>query len=101
MPGGRWTALALMAAVLLVGCGREIGRENEQLKTQVGTLQKENQTLKGQVASLKGDLEALKSQAETLAREKQDLEEKIKTAEARAAVKSGTMPPLKPRKEIR
>jgi septal ring factor EnvC (AmiA/AmiB activator) len=91
-------ALALLVAALLVGCGREIARENEQLKTQVGTLQKENQDLKGQVANLKGDLEALKSQADALARDKQALEEKIKAAEAKAAARPGTMPPLKPRK---
>jgi septal ring factor EnvC (AmiA/AmiB activator) len=91
-------ALVLASAVLLVGCGREIARENEQLKTQVSTMQKESQELRGQVASLKGDLDAVKKQVETLTREKQELEEKIKLAEAKAAVKPGTKPPLKPRK---
>ncbi len=91
-------ALVLAAAVLLAGCGREIARENEQLKTQVSTMQKESQELRGQVASLKGDLDAVKKQVETLTREKQELEEKIKLAEAKAAFKPGTKPPLKPRK---
>ena len=86
------------AAVLLAGCGREVARENEQLKMQVSTIQKENQELKGQVASLKGDLDAIKKQVETLTQEKQDLEEKIKLAEAKAAVKPGTKPPLRQRK---
>ncbi len=90
--------LVLAAAVFLAGCGREIKRENEQLKTQVSTMQKENQELKGQVASLKGDLDAIKRQVESLAQENQDLEEKIKLAEAKAAFTPGTRPPLKPRK---
>lgn len=88
----------LAVAILSVGCGREVARENEQLKTQVTTLQKESQELKGQVANLKGDLDALKKQVEILTRERRELEEKIKTAEAKAAVKPGTKPPLKPRK---
>jgi phage shock protein A len=90
--------LALTVAVLLAGCGRELARENEQLRTQVSTMQKESQELRGQVASLKGDLDAFKRQVETLTREKQEMEEKIKVAEATAAVKPGTKPPLKPRK---
>ncbi|MBI4536769.1 MAG: hypothetical protein HY712_02295 [candidate division NC10 bacterium] len=95
---GLCAALVLAAAVLLAGCGREIARENEQLRTQVSTMQKENQELKGQVASLKGDLDATKKRVGTLTQEKQELEEKIKLIEARAAVKPGTKPPLKPRK---
>ncbi len=90
--------LALAAIVLLAGCGREIKRENEQLKAQVSTMQKENQELKGQVASLKGDLDAVKKQVESLTQEKQALEEKIKLAEAKAAFKPGTKPPLKSRR---
>ena len=92
------TMLVLAAMVLLTGCGREIKRENEQLKTQVSTMQKENQELKGQVASLKGDLDAVKKQVESLTQEKQELEAQIKLAETKAAIKPGTKPPLKPRK---
>jgi len=90
--------LLLLLAALLAGCGREIKRENEQLKTQVATLQQESQTLKGQVATLKGDLDAVKGQLETLTQEKRALEERLKAAEAKATVKPGTRPPLKRRK---
>jgi septal ring factor EnvC (AmiA/AmiB activator) len=90
--------LLLLVAGLLAGCGREITRENEQLKTQVATLQQENQALKGQVATLKGDLDAVKKQVEALGQEKLALEESLKAAEAKAAAKPGTKPPLKPRR---
>ncbi|MFA5027138.1 MAG: hypothetical protein WC713_04635 [Candidatus Methylomirabilota bacterium] len=88
----------LLMAALLAGCGREIKRENEQLRTQVTTLQQENQSLKGQVASLKGDLDATRKHVEGLTLEKRALEEALKTAEARAAAMPGTRPPLKPHK---
>jgi predicted nuclease with TOPRIM domain len=78
-----------------VGCGQEIKRENEQLKSQVANLQKENVELKGQVTSLKADAEALKDQFAALTKEKQELEEKLKEAEARASAKPGTRPPLR------
>jgi phage shock protein A len=90
--------LLLLTAALLAGCGREIKRENEQLKTQVTTLQKENQELKGQVAGLKGDVEALTRRVDLLAQEKLALEDEIKAAEAKAAIKPGTKPPLRPKK---
>ncbi len=90
--------LALLVAVIATGCGQEVKKENEQLKAQVATLQKENVDLKGQVTSLKADADALKKQFEDLTKEKQDLEEKVKAAEARASVKPGAKPPLKPKK---
>ncbi|MBP1778651.1 MAG: hypothetical protein H6Q86_4662, partial [candidate division NC10 bacterium] len=34
--------LALFVALALAGCGRDLKKENEQLKVQVATLQKEN-----------------------------------------------------------
>jgi predicted nuclease with TOPRIM domain len=96
----RWGTLGLVLFVALpaAGCGQELKQENEQLKSQVATLQKENVELKGQVTSLKADGEALKKQFEELAKEKQGLEEKLKEAEAKAAVKPGTRPPLRPKK---
>jgi predicted nuclease with TOPRIM domain len=90
--------LALLVAVVVTGCGQEIKRENEQLKSQVASLQKENVDLKGQVTSLKADAEALKKQFEDLTKEKQELEEKVKAAEAKASAKPGPKLPLKPKK---
>jgi predicted nuclease with TOPRIM domain len=90
--------LTMFVALLVAGCGQDLKQENEQLKSQVATLQKENVELKGQVTSLKADTEALKKQFEDLAKEKQGLEEKLKEAEAKASVKPGTKPPLRPKK---
>jgi predicted nuclease with TOPRIM domain len=90
--------LALLVTFIVTGCGQEVKRENEQLKSQVAGLQKENSDLKGQVTSLKADADALKKQLGDLTKEKQDLEEKLKAAEAKASVKPGTKPPLKPKK---
>ena len=90
--------LALLVALVVTGCGQEIKKENEQLKSQVATLQKENMDLKGQVTSLKADTDALKKQFEDLTQEKQALEEKVKAAEAKPPLKPGAKPPLKPKK---
>jgi cell division protein FtsB len=96
----RWLTVGLVvfAVLLAAGCGQELKQENEQLKSQVATLQKENVELKGQVTSLKADAEALKKQLEDQAKEKQGLEEKLKEAETKAAAKPGTKPPLRPKK---
>jgi len=96
----RWLTLGVVLFVgfLATSCGQGLKKENEQLTSQVATLQKENVELKGQVTSLKADTEALKKQYEELTKEKQDLEEKLKEAEARASVKPGTKPPLRPKK---
>ena len=96
----RWLTLGvvLFVAFLAASCGQELKQENEQLTSQVATLQKENVELKGQVTSLKADAEALKKRFEKLTKEKQALEEKLKEAEARALVKPGTRPPLRPKK---
>ena len=96
----RWVTLGLVMSVALLaaGCGQELKKENEQLKSQGATLQKENVELKGQVTSLKADTEALKKQFEAVTKEKQDFEEKLKAAETKAAAKPGTKPPLRPKK---
>jgi predicted nuclease with TOPRIM domain len=90
--------MAVLVALVATGCGQDIKRENEQLKSQVSGLQKENGDLKGQVTSLKADADALKQQVEGLTKDKQDLEEKLKEAEAKASAKPGTKPPLKAKK---
>ncbi len=90
--------LAAAVGLLAAGCGQEAKRENRQLKSQIDTLQKENTDLKGQVTTLKADTDALKKQLEDLTKERQALEDQLKEAEARAAAKPGTKPPLKPRK---
>ncbi len=96
--GWMTVGVVLCVAFLATSCGQELKKENEQLTSQVATLQKENVELKGQVTSLKADAEALKKQFEGLTKEKQDLEEKLKAAEAKAAAKPGTKPPLRPKK---
>jgi predicted nuclease with TOPRIM domain len=90
--------LAVLVLLLATGCGQEIKRENEQLKSQVASLQQENVDLKGQVTSLKADADALKKQLDGLTKENQDLEEKVKAAEAKASAKPGTKPPLRRKK---
>lgn len=90
--------LALLVALAAAGCGPDLKKENEQLKSQVASLQKENVDLKGQVTSLKADADALKKQLDDLTKEKQGLEEKLKAAEAKASVKPGTKPPLRSKK---
>jgi predicted nuclease with TOPRIM domain len=90
--------LAVLLAVAVTGCGQEVKKENEQLKAQVASLQKDNMDLKGQATSLKADTDALKKQVEDLTKDKQDLEDKLKEAEAKASAKPGTRPPLKPKK---
>jgi len=90
--------LGLLVALAAAGCGPDIKKENEQLKSQVASLQKENLDLKGQVTSLKADAEALKKQLDDLTKEKQAVEEKLKAAEAKASVKPGAKPPLRPKK---
>jgi predicted nuclease with TOPRIM domain len=91
--------LAVLVALIATGCGQEIKKENEQLKSQVASLQKENVDLKGQVTTLKADADALKNQLDGLTKEKQDLEEKLKAAEAKIAAKPGTRPPLRTKKK--
>ena len=90
--------LVLLVALVVTGCGQDIKKENEQLKSQVANLQKENMDLKGQVTSLKADADALKTQLDDATKDKQDLEEKLKDAEAKASAKPGTKPPLKAKK---
>jgi predicted RNase H-like nuclease (RuvC/YqgF family) len=88
----------MSVGLLAAGCGQELKKENEQLRSQVATLQKDNVELKGQVTSLKADAEALKKQFEELDKEKQGLEAKLKEAEIKASAKPGTRPPLRPKK---
>jgi septal ring factor EnvC (AmiA/AmiB activator) len=91
-------ALAAAVGLLAAGCGQEVKRENQQLKSQIATLQQENTDLKGQVTTLRADTDALKKQLEDVTKERQALEDKLKEAEARAAAKPGTKPPLKPKR---
>lgn len=90
--------LVLLMLLVVTGCGQEVKKENEQLKSQVASLQKENVDLKGQVTSLKADADALKKQLDDVTMAKQDLEEKLKAAETKASAKPGTKPPMKSKK---
>jgi predicted nuclease with TOPRIM domain len=90
--------LALLVLLVVAGCGQDIKQENDQLKSQVASLQRENVDLKGQVTGLKADADALKKQIQDVTKEKQALEEKVKAAEAKASAKPGTRPPLRSKK---
>ena len=90
--------VAVCVTLLAAGCGPNIKAENKQLREQVATLQKENLSLKAEATSLKADADALKKQLDEVGKERQALEEKLKEAEARMAVKPGAKPPLKPKK---
>jgi predicted RNase H-like nuclease (RuvC/YqgF family) len=59
-------SLILMVGLLVGGCGQEQKKENEQLKTQVASLQKENAGLKTEIMTLKGDNEAMKKQLDEM-----------------------------------
>ena len=90
--------LALFVMLAVAGCGQEVKKENEQLKSQVAGLQKENLALKGEITTFKADAEAMKKQFEELTKQTQALEEQVKEAEAKIAARPGTKPPLKPKK---
>jgi len=90
--------LALFVALAPAGCGRDLKKENEQLKVQVATLQKENVALKGESTSLRADVEAMKKQFTALTKEKEGLEEQVKDLQATIAAKPSAKPPQKPKK---
>lgn len=64
----RYVGLPLIFSVglLVGGCGQELKKENEQMKSQVASLQKENADLKGELMTLKGDNEAIKKQLDEM-----------------------------------
>ncbi len=90
--------LALFVALWVAGCGPDVKKENDQLRTQVGSLQKENLTLKGDATSLRADVDAMKKELESLRQEKQTLENAVKELEAKIAAKPTTRPPVKPKR---
>ena len=90
--------LELFVMLAVAGCGQEIKKENEQLKSQVASLQRENLALKGEMTTLKADAEAMKKQFAELTTQKQALEDQVKEAEAKLAARPGTKPPLKAKK---
>ncbi len=75
-------SLLVAAGLLLGGCGQELKKENEQLKSQVATLQKENTDLKAQVTTMKGDYEAVKTRLEEMAQHMADMQKQTKGAKA-------------------
>jgi hypothetical protein len=75
-------SLLLAAGLLLGGCGQELKKENEQLKTQVAALQKENSDLKAQMMTLKGDNEAMKKQLDEMTQHMAEMQKKTKGAKA-------------------
>jgi predicted nuclease with TOPRIM domain len=81
---GRSAGISLLVAagLLLGGCGQELKKENEQLKTQVAALQKENTELKAQAATLKADNESMKTQLDEMKQHMAGMQKKTKGAKA-------------------
>ena len=71
-------SLLLVVGLLLAGCGQELKKENEQLKTQVASLQKENADLKTEMVTLKGDNEAMKKQLDEMKQHMEQMQKQMK-----------------------
>jgi DNA anti-recombination protein RmuC len=71
-------SLVLMVGLLVGGCGQELKKENEQLKTQVASLQKENADLKTEMVTLKGDNEAMKKQLDEMKQHMDQMQQQMK-----------------------
>ncbi len=84
---GRNVAMSLMLAVglLVGGCGQELKKENEQLKTQVASLQKENADLKTEMMSVKGESEAMKKELDEMKQHMAQMQQKPKGGKAARA----------------
>ncbi len=59
-------SLLLTVGLLVAGCGQELKKENDQLKTQVASLQKENADIKTEMMTLKGENEAMKKELDEM-----------------------------------
>lgn len=86
---GRKMGISMMLAVglLLAGCGQELKKENEQLKTQVASLQKENADLKTEMMALKGDNEAMKKQLDEMKQHMEQMQQQMKGSKPGKSVK--------------
>jgi len=71
-------SMMLVVGLLLAGCGQEIKKENEQLKTQVASLQKENAALKTEMVTLKGENEAMKKQLDEMKQHMEQMQQQMK-----------------------
>lgn len=87
--------LVLGLALLLAGCGQDLRKENEQLKAQVGLLQKANGDLKGQMVQVQGETAALRKELEEVRKELEALSQKVQELTAKPAPK-GARAPRKP-----
>ena len=81
---GRNVGLSMMLALglLVAGCGQELKKENEQLKSQVASLQKENADLKTEMMTLKGDNEAMKKELDELKQHMAQMQQQMKGGKA-------------------
>jgi cell division protein FtsB len=79
---GRNVAISLMLVVglLVAGCGQELKKENDQLKTQVASLQKENADLKTEMMTLKGENEAMKKELDEMKQHMAQMQQQMKGA---------------------
>jgi len=80
-------SLIFIVGLLVGGCGQEIKKENEQLKTQVASLQKENTDLKSEMMALKGDNEAMKKQLDEMKQHMEHLQQQMKAGKPGKSVK--------------
>ena len=71
-------SMMLVVGLLLAGCGQELKKDNEQLKTQVASLQKENADLKTEMMVFKGDNEAMKKQLDEMKQHMEQMQQQMK-----------------------
>ena len=73
-------SLLLTVGLLVGGCGQELKKENDQLKTQVASLQKENADLKTEMMTLKGENGAMKKELDEMMQHMAQMQQQMKGA---------------------
>lgn len=72
----------LIVALMMGGCGQEVKKENEQLKSQIASLQKENADLKSEIMTLKGENEATRKQLDEMKEHMEQMQKQMKGGKA-------------------
>lgn len=80
-------SVLVLTLFLIAGCGQELQKENEALKTQIKGAQEENASLKGKVQSLEEEKNALGTTVEGLEKQVAELEKSLEAARKAAAPK--------------
>ena len=74
--------VVLIVGLLVGGCGQELKKENEQLKSQVASVQKENANLKSEILTLKGDNGAMKKELDQMKQHMEQMQKQMKGGKA-------------------